>query len=635
MKGINKNLFVITFLSLIFSASSFFNSYTMQAAGNKVTQAQEASILSDLTDLIKNNWERIKDLEYFTSKSLTIALPNNQELYIDWGFAGSGDILSGFPKIEIVFRTTTENKDSKKNLKIGGTESDNSSFSLLLLKIFLKSKLKVLKETFEQYSKEFAVFDWILKVDQSPFAPFVLKVLLLSKHSFDGDNARRNIEIVRLIIRLVQSGLFNTVDYQKSLFSYLPESVKEFLDQNLSGDVTTFIDEVWASFGRGFKEYEFDSTGSYDSKKIGTFASGYVFDDAKIASDCFDKIRAKKDVFSGSAFEDKMGKIIPTTYETIDFKDFAKYKGMKNYKFVGYHNFGRVNKDSVIVADVDKYLPEKMKNEILSATGLPKILKVEISDKETWILFATEKLNFFETIKMSFVSFLKGYEEFKQIRTKDLSVSDEIVKKAKLSDIEVIELKDLYSKKNNLKIDLDAFEIKRKKAEEDLKKRKTCAGKDQFSQDLLKVEQEKYDQLLKEGLKFKENLARAEKRIKELEIKAADNLLELAPDAATMGKNAFKLLLNVFVTSPELSEMFAAFKGNDPKYKDIRKNIVRRLTYVFRNAEDFKENLEIYQYLMTLMFPEFKGEFDKLKSNSNHNGNTPDLLDGVFSALGL
>lgn len=630
MKGINKKIFVTVFCSLIFSSIFVFDSYTMSVAGNKSTPAQEASIFSDL---IKVNWEKIKNLEYFTSKNLTISLPNNQEFYIDWGFSGSGDILSAFPKIETVFRATAEIQDSEKSLELGGTESDGSSFSSLL-KIFLKSKLKVLlKEKFEQYSKEFAVFDWILKVDQSPFAPFVLKTLLLSKHSFDGDNSRRNIEIVRLLIRLVQSGLFNAADYQKSIFSFLPEPVKEFLEQNLSGDVTKFIDEVWASFGKGLKEYEFDSTGSYDSKKIGTFTSGYVFDDAKIASDCFDKIKAKKDVLSYSAFEDEMGKNIPATYETIDFKDFAKYKGMKNYKFVGYQSFGRVNKDSVIVADADKYLPEKIKNEILLATGLPKILKIEVSDKETWILYATEKLNFVETIKMSFVSFLKGYEEFRHIRAEDFSVSDEAVEKTKLSDAEVAELKNLYAEKNNLKKELEVFENKRKKSELDLQKQKACSGKDQFSQDLLAIEQEKYDQLLEVGLKLKEDLLKIEKRVRELEIKAADNLLEL-PDASATGKNAFKLLLNVFVTSPELHEMFAAFKDSDPKYKDIRKNIVRRLTYVFRNTENFRENLEIYQYLMTLMFPEFKGEFEKIISNSNSK-NTPDLLDGVFSALGL
>jgi hypothetical protein len=591
-----------------------------------------------LSNLFKENLDRIKNLNYYTSKDLTLKLPNNQELYIDWGFTGSGDVLSPFSEIKTEFRSS-EGSDKKQI----DSDVDKGSAYSALLKLFLKSKLKsALKAKLIDYAHDISALDWILSVEQNAFSPFILKLLLLGKQPFEqGQEVKRNIELLRLFLRLVQSGAFKLTNTKKTLFSYLPKEVADFVEQNISPDFKKFIDEMWAIFGKKFKEYNFDPSGAYDIEQLGAYATGFVFHDAKdVADECLKKLnlikKAKPENFTSSLFEEEVEKLKPSSYEVVEMDNFEEVKRLKNYRFIGHNSFGRVTKDSVSGIS----LPEKVKSEILSGSNNtaqgPQILKVEVSDKETWLIYVSPKLTFLDTLKLSFISILQGYEEFKKLRAQDLALADsEELKKAKLSEEEIEELKNLYVQKNTAKEALSFSESKTKKELLVLQNKKDSVGKDKLSQDLVRIEQKNYDKMVAGSKELREKLDNIIKRIGELEQKANDVLLNFAQDDKTIGKNIAKLFTQVFVSSPEFKSMFDAFNGSDEKYAIVRKNLIKRLTNIFKNSENFTENLEIYKFIILYMFPEFRNQFDELVASQNLKENKIGIFDSVLASLGL
>ena len=77
--------------------------------------------------------------------------------------------------------------------------------------------------------------------------------------------------------------------------------------------------------------------------------------------------------------------------------------------------------------------------------------------------------------------------------------------------------------------------------------------------------------------------------------------------------------------------MITAFNGNDNRYKDVKKTLLKRLTYVLKNSEDLEESAEVYKYLVEIFFPEFKDDFEKLVEKDCKDG----FFDTALNFLGI
>ncbi len=593
------------------------------------SQELEQKGLKGFFSLIKQDWQEINELNYFKADKLLIDLPNNQAFEISWGFGGSGDILTPFPALKFDLKSFDSEKVQSDE------EQKNKNFWQNLVKTFLKSKAKKkIKDKLGEYTKDLPALEWLLKAKNSPVATFTLKLWLLSRYQFDGQEIRKKVEILRLLFRLAQSGVLNILDHNKSLFSYLPEEVNEVLNENISHDLRNFIDDMWTGLGKGFKQYEFDKDGSYNKDKVGIRVYGFVFNDKDFAQECFDK-----SVISGFISEDELVQNVKKKSDTcneyhpdiIDIKRFLDVKDT-SYKFVSDHDFGRINGDTKVSLELADYLPEEIKENVLACDDFPKVLMVE-NGNEFWVIYVKDKLAFWDTVKLSFVSLLKAFEEYRQIRIKGNDIVNIDQEPIKLTNEQREELENLLGKKMIRIKELELYEAKIGQQKKVVQKKEAAGVKSQFYKDSLRLAKKKLNNLIKEKENCENDLKIVNKRIRDLELKANSVLDLSSDDDKNLGKNILKLLLKVFVHSPELKGMFTAFNGKDVIYKLIKENLLKRLAYILRDSENFEDNIEIYEYIIGELFPELKKDFHSLATNELKGDQG--FFDNALTVLGL
>lgn len=614
MKGIFKK---ITLSVVLFTNVFSLNINCMSSDSSEGVQK------TSVVELIKNDLEIFKGTNYFTAKEVLVPLSDKKAVNIYWGFGGSGDILKSFPALEIRVDDLKGDQDSSKESKFSWQK---------ILALFFKKKIQNKVEVFSGSD----LTNWFLKAKNSGLPTFVLKLFLLGNYDFEGQEIRQKVEMCRLLFRLLNSEIFTLFDHSKSLFSYLPEVVAETLKESVSSELLSFVDEMWNGIGNGFNEYEFNPDGSYKKENEGIKVNGFVFNNKVFAKECF--VRSKT---SGVISEDLMKNMVANKRsddfynKLFDLKDFADKKRTDRYKLVGYHNFGRITNNTKASEDFsENYLPEKIKEKVLSKDDDSDILFVEISDNEYWVLYRNDKLSVWGTAKYSVASLFKMFEEYKKVSgNNNLDVSENLEEPVKLTEKQKSELINLKSNKVDLEKKIDSVEKKLQNLNKELAKKEADFDKykDDYSKLLMDYAQKACDNCKIELDLFTENLNDIKDKIRLFEIKTY-SMVDISSEEALLGKNIVKLLFQVAFGSPEFRSILQAFRSDSPIYDPIKKELLVRLTYILRDSANFEENKEIFEYLIEMFVPKFKDDFRKIVKN-NKNENT--FFDAALEFFGI
>ena len=626
MKGQFKKLSIGLFISFFISTAVL-----PKAEDNQ----QEVTVKKPtVLDVVETNIKRIKDLDYFDSTQLSLLLPTGNEFVIDWGFVGAGNILSCLSSI---YPTLQSTKDTKV---ADATNEEANKFSLTdLAKIYAKNKLKaVVVDQLKDYQQYLPGFGWLLESELTPLRIFALKLFLLLNHKFpEGQEIRRKVEILRLLFRLSQSKFSNVLDKEKSIYSYLPEELRKVLETNLSYDWRKFIDDMWHGLGKGFVDYEFADDGSYDVAKEGIACRGYVFDDLNLAKSCLQELKDKQNL-SALDFEQVVDAFVKNKkHEIVEHSDFVKWSNNSYYKFVGYRNFGRLTKDSAVNSEVANYLTEEIKQEVLKDKNVAGVLLIPVSPKEIWLVHATNKLSVFDGVKLSFASFVKAVDEYKQIKDKqDVSADKKEKDEPVFSEKEAELLEELDGRKDELENKVTELESSAKEAAKEVNKYKNSSDGSKLNKTLLALAKEKHEKFSFQLTTYKKELVEVVKQLNILRKNpygAIYNALTKDGAQSIENKGIVNLVADVLINSPELSQLLEAINSDDSCYAKLRKNLFNRLRHVLANTQNVKSNLEIYRYLVDTLLPAFSGSFKEMTKDIEETQNP--FVDSVFSSLGL
>ncbi len=589
-------------------------SLTFIIAGNK--NVAEDTRQRGFVELVEADLDLFRNVNYFKDKEVSIPISNDKALNISWGFSGSGDILTPFPRLDIRVYSVGDKIEQKE---------DFFSWKKMLALIF-KNKAKKKTEYFvDEYLKDLGIAGWLANAKDSVIPTFILKLYCLDNYSFDGQEIRKKVEFFRLLFRLFSSGVVKVSDSS----SPFPEAIKNLLKDFISNDLLNFIDDVWIGLGKGFKQYQFAENGSYNN---GVKVQGFIFNNKGLARECFEQSKAV-----GFISEEEMQNKLVNRHrldrecysKLIDLEKFLDTTS-SNYKFVSYVDFARINKDSTVSDDVKAYLPKQIKNAALVDRD-SNIVLVEVSEKESFLLNISDKLIAFEAAKLSIVSLLKAFEEYREIRVND-NLGLEKVEFIELTDKELKELDELLKKQKLFLQKIAHLKSRKDKQEYYLEELTNDYNKfgDDLSKSLMNDAKKELSILNNNVVIFDNELNDIIKKLRILEIKS-NSVIDIPEDDKVFGKNIVNLLLNVFIGSPEFKGMINAFNGNDDRYIDVKKNLLKRLTYVLKNSEDLEENAEMYKYLVEIFFPEFKDDFEKLVEKDRRDG----FFDMALNFLGI
>jgi len=571
-------------------------------------------------DQLKDNFNNIKDLDYFKSTEAFIKI-YNFKIGFKWGEKerGSGALFSTLPTIPLKIEIE-KNEEAKEDKK----------FALLdFAKLIAENELKKgLKKGLNDYKdlpgfSNLADLVKIIGTELTPIKFFAIKLATLMNQPFKGQEIRQKVEVLRLLVRLSQSGVFNTLDKNKPLSSYIPKNFMEvFAGTSISQQWIDFIDNIWKTLAEGVSKYEFDADGAYDKNKLGVSCSGFVFNNPKFAQFCFDKLKDKQDD-DFSNFEETIETIAKVSDgQVICFEDFKEVGDRENYLFVGKKDFGRINGDSID-------LPEELKNEVLSNDD-STIKFVDVNENEKWIVFASDKLSMFDTVKMLFVTLLKTFEEYKDIKSQDINgflLEQEEVQE-ELSENDIL-LQGFYAQKDVLNIQLKALGLAKEKLRTEIEKLQQAGVKTGLKQKYL-------DSLL---VKFDEKAKQQDELISEVD-QIVEEIIELGGNGfleeinldetsnkESVAKKLLKFVLNTFFKSPEFEGMLKDInESNDVKYKKIKEDLFKRLSYIFKNSEHVKDHLDVYEYLIKNLFPELHDTFDNLTNDLKDEDDVEQLI---------
>ncbi len=560
-------------------------------------------------ELCQENIKGIMDADFYTSTKLSFALPNNRRIEIELGDQekGSGNIFREFPTIKA---RILEPSCGVSN------EVKNKEFSLMDLAIILgKNELRKILENDLDCLKDLPFISWISDLKVTPIKFFALKLFLLMKHDFGGNNFRKKIEIVRLLFRLSQSEQFNLVDQDRPLSSYLPDDVKRYVRELMpvskdGFNWLKFIDEMWLGLGSGFKDYEFAQDGAFNRSKIGIDICGFIFSNAELAQKCCNMLKNNPNCKKANLDELVKDAVDNFGGQVISYKKFMRLKkSREKYNFAAFKDFGKIKDDQ-------DSLPKELKDKLLSSSTFPRVAMHSVSDDEIWVVFACDGLNMVDTSKLLFVTMLKAFKEYAQIRAQEPAVSledafsqEELEAKAEKVEEDANNLEQFNIEKKELEYRKALIIFKLKNLEKDIEKRRVKASKSLIEKELLKQKEDEYQHLITEKEGYEKELDTLEKEIRNLQ-DSSFFPIKLIGEEKTGLFGVVNTFFNALIQSPELKEMFAILNSDNEMYKAIKDTLLQRVAVILKTSEHVRDNLEVYEYIFETLLPDLKESFD-------------------------
>src|SRR3990172_3758978 len=209
-------------LCTIFSTSSLFS----RSETETVTTRPMLDI-KRVVDFGQHALDAINELDYFSAKDAVITIPTlNQELVINWGFAGSGDLFTALPMAKSLLRST-------KIAQHGNEPFNIADLGALLAQDAITNKTKNLE-----------MLSWLIDAEFGAFKVLCFKLFLLANdYRQDKIDAQTiNNELLRLLVRLSLSSSDNVEDASKPLSQRLPRFIKELIQP----EVLSLLDTTWS-----------------------------------------------------------------------------------------------------------------------------------------------------------------------------------------------------------------------------------------------------------------------------------------------------------------------------------------------------------------------------------------------------
>lgn len=350
----HKATILFAFFILLHTVTS---SAAMQLPTGILAKLPEISSIdkSTIIDFGKKFFADTLDLNYMTAQELVIKLPaSSQNLVIDWGFGGSGYMLSAMPWVPVTIRASKDQAEA--------------SFNLAQLGKALAAD-KVTKE-----AKSVSMLKWFTDQQLSPLKLCSLKLFLLAKDFKQNVIGQQQVqtELLRLLVRLSLTDNLGVIDAQKPFSSCMPEMLQDLVERYMPGSLATL-------------DYLLSMLIVEKSDNQATFISKLP----RTVHACTFTSQTAADLYFQSL------KHYPAT-NFIDGSDIVIF-------------------DGVTATHTPANMPAELKDAALAVTHLPELIKVH-SNGQHWIGCVTDRLGLTSTALLSASALLATVKEYTLIR---------------------------------------------------------------------------------------------------------------------------------------------------------------------------------------------------------------------------
>ncbi len=319
--------------------------------------------------------KNIKGLNYYTAKGITFEIPGTkQEVALDWGFKGSGNIFTPLPTIQTQIRQITSKKASPEKQQI------------LQDLIYIAIQNKALHTI-----KDAPILQWVTQASKNPLALVGLKLALLIKTSLEDTSRSHNnmyAEIMRLLFRLnlsVENGL---LDKECPLSSMIPEDLKLAAEIQIPGCME-FINELWV---------QITSTAPIAQNTKYYTISCFAFHDKEFA----EQVEQWVNKYKGQQLISCLTQLVNQNgRQVVSFENFTVFPEAQ--ELVGLVSTSRLDNAN---------LPKCVQTAINSATQFPMAKLIAAENGEYWLCTASDKLEAIDTAKAIILSFARTLHDY-------------------------------------------------------------------------------------------------------------------------------------------------------------------------------------------------------------------------------
>ena len=376
---------------------------TTQAAQPLVTQSiTDMSALSRLGAVANNALNTFANIHYYTAEEISLPVPGtDQKVTFRWGFGGSGDPFSGFPKIKIsVEQATPADKTTATN------------FSFIEL-----SKLLIQEKLLNQDNNNVALLSWLSNRTVSGHKLFFIKLFLLVKDFHTSEQLPQfKTELFRLLTKLCLTENNGLIDTTTPLSNHLPTSIKDTI-KALCPDVLGTVDAVWSTIVNNNAATVSIETNGTAARTVYAFA---FKDDNQAQSfyNQFNNYQKDSEAFNKEAAEwIAEHKLTDTAWD--DFVRFTNaatsQSGLQQTleplisrlnpikAMISCHQFSLTTPPS--------YIPAEVTTALNAVTVVPAIVRVT-TNGNTWVAHVTNQISSTQSVTMAtqaLIHALKGY----------------------------------------------------------------------------------------------------------------------------------------------------------------------------------------------------------------------------------
>ncbi|MFH1461530.1 MAG: hypothetical protein ABIF12_01095 [bacterium] len=572
-------------------------------------------------DLVDQNKSLIDNLDYYKSKEVAFNFPNGKQLVLNWGDVGHGDLLQPFngitPQISSI-DVLTDNSDQEFSVK---------NVAKKMGKLFVKNKIKsfIGKDLDLFLEKLPPAARWIVEKivkngKLNPFEEFVLRSFILYKTPFDADKqALKQAEFIALLFKLAITQGQDILNVKKDFGQYIAKN--EMLNELFGKGFVSFATDTLFFIQ---KDTSYSNLENVAKKSVSTIKLAYLFKDADLAKQCFDKflvteqypLKAFKGIAEGfikNLVVDSQDIWSVKNYEIVSFEQFVEYKNSSFGNFVGI----KQNFDNELLADIK-----------------PGVCLFS-DENGYWVAFKSQKdeFDFYETSKFAIAAISQAFKDYTIIKNRSVISNSPFLGYVKPVDhISVIESKEklnnLLQAKEYIKGELSVIDIEIKEVNKKLDSSLNSFWNKHFTNSY----QENLKDLKDRKARKEKQLLSIEQEIKKMNIglyyfSASEHLQDLSD------KGVIAISADMFLSNPKIQEFIQNINQN-PEYKSVKNDLIKRLAAIFGKSDYVKEYWEIAQYVLSNLLPDYKNDFTNFAKNLNQQGDsgTAELL---LSFVGL
>ena len=544
-------MFVVFCVGAVYSANEALsigltsNKATRQTALVTAVGSKAKDVASYTVTALDDLKAKFNCLDYNRSKDFSILVPGiNQEVVLDWGFAGSGDVFQPLMPIKIKWKSPS-------------VETNNGVSLAEFLRVVAQNEMA--KNSFQ-----LPALSWLGVSGYEPVKVFAIKAALLLTNKAQGKKAPDiKQELVRLLVRLSLSDN-GTVLAGKRLSGFIPATIRELISSSMThGELEKtleFIDQIWAILVGNSTKPELN-----DIQGLGN-SYCFIFNDPAIARDCYEKFSAYKEGDLSTQLNEYVSK---RGYEVeADPAEFTKFDAtipagtpVKVYepakKIIGFRSFG-----SSTSAEAINALPVTVKAAIQQSLNDHHVVLADSQDGHSWLVYATHNMSYVDAFSFAMISIVKAIKEYSNVKKISVESASKLREEINKEEEQINQIKeDIVLLNEAIRSKQIQIRSLRQRAS-----RWTFKGTN--------------DSIIR---------------------KCEAEVVELQSEVARKNIQLKSLLAKVRSSKEAANELMTFAKdmcGDSPDLAGIREQLVLSLSKVIKNTEHFKSNMPVYEYLV-------------------------------------